>query len=81
MSAGFRCPECGQGSSFTAYELVIYGPISVDEHGYEPQDGKGLHYQIPDGTLMVCGGCGHGSTAINFMGGYWDSPCHDDGEE
>jgi len=63
---GFKCPECGQAEEFTAYELEISGPIDVGESGYEPRYGKGLHYEIPDGALMVCGACGAKAKALDF---------------
>jgi len=63
---GFKCPKCGQDERFTAYELEISGPIQVSDEGYEPEYGRGLHYEIPMTCLMVCNECGHKAHAIDF---------------
>lgn len=70
---GFKCPDCGNEDEFIAYELEIAGPISVTEDGYEPCYGKGLHYDIPDGALMVCRECGKKHKASAFRKAYMDA--------
>lgn len=72
---GFKCPSCGQSERFTAYEIVVTGPVDVRSDGYEPEYGHGVHEEIPDTAIMVCQECGEKRCAIDFrnacMAAWW----------